>query len=136
VAYRDIEKRRKWFRDRYRKRHDWELKRARAYRAAHRGELVERTRTWLARKIEADPPWRLRIRLQTNWKKRCREAGVYHAEGLIQLLGMEWGEFRRYLQRRFKHGMSWDNLGEWTVDQASVHVVPPAVDSATRRRAT
>jgi hypothetical protein len=33
---------------------------------------------------------------------------------------MEWGEFTRYLQRRFKRGMSWDNLGEWTVD----HVLP------------
>jgi hypothetical protein len=36
---------------------------------------------------------------------------------------MEWEEFRRYLQRRFKRGMSWDNLREWTVD----HVLPVCV---------
>jgi hypothetical protein len=34
----------------------------------------------------------------------------------LALLGCSWPDFVRYLERRFKPGMSWENFGEWTID--------------------
>lgn len=116
MAYRDIQKRRAWFRRRYRCRHEWELERSRTYRAANRRRIARRQRQWIRRKMASDRTYRLLIYCQISWKSRCRRAGVFHAEPFLELLGMPWERFTRYVERRFKPGMTWQNIGEWHLD--------------------
>jgi hypothetical protein len=118
VAYLDIEKRRAWFRGRYRRRHDWELERARAYRESNRRALCRRQKAWARKKMAEDPTRRVRIYLQIQWKKRCRSRGIYHAEAFLQLLGCAWSQFTGRIDRqRKRNGWTWHGYGsEWTLD--------------------
>jgi hypothetical protein len=79
LAYRDIEKRQAWFRRRYRRRHEWEFERARAYRESNRRTLRRRQKAWVRLKLLEDPFWRCRIALQ-----RRLEAEVPAQRGLSQ----------------------------------------------------
>ena len=118
MAYRDIEKRRAWFRRRYQKRHEWELQRAARYRQSNRRLIRKRQRAWTRKKVAEDPSYRVRFALQTDWKRRCRRKGVFHSEPFLELLGMPWEQFARRLERQFKHrGWDWSEYGsEWTID--------------------
>jgi hypothetical protein len=55
MAYADIEKHRAWFRARYRRRHEWELAHAAAYRQANRKRIAKRQRRWIRKKFKAKP---------------------------------------------------------------------------------
>ncbi len=118
MAYRDIEKRRAWFRRRYQKRHEWELERAHKYRQSHRRLVRKRRREWMRRKLLEDPTRRCRIALQVDWKRRCRRKGVFHSEPFLALLAMPWEQFARRLERQFKRrGWDWSDYGsEFTID--------------------
>jgi hypothetical protein len=93
-----------------------ELGRAAAYRRANRLSVAAGQREYPKRKLAADPTYRLKIVLQIGWKKRCRRAGVHHAEPFLRLLGTSWQHFTRYFERRFRPGMSWENFGAWSID--------------------
>ena len=92
------------------------LARCQAYYRNNRDRITEQQRAWREKKLVFDLSFRLRISLQKAWKERCKKAGVLYSEPFLDLLGCAWPEFARYLQRRFKRGMSWDNFGEWTID--------------------
>ena len=116
MAYTNLEARRAWFRRRYRRRHEWELERARRYRAENREILSQRSLAYVRRKQAEDPTYRVKMCCQTGWSKRCRRAKVYHAESFLELLGCTWEAFVRHVERRFRPGMTWQNFGEWTLD--------------------
>jgi hypothetical protein len=102
----------------YQRHHAEQLARAACYRQANREAVAERQCAWIRQKFEADPTYRLRTACQGSWKCRCRQAGVYHAEPFLELLGTTWEQFVRYIERRFQPGMSWENFGAWSLDHA------------------
>ena len=61
--------------------------------------------TELERRVE-DP---FQIRHQTDWKRRCRRADVYHSEPFLQLLGCSWQGFTARVERQLKR-LSFLNL--------------------------
>jgi hypothetical protein len=108
--------------DAYRQRHEWELERARRYRAANRRILSQRSLAYTSlRKQAEDPTYRVKMCCQTGWSKRCRRSRVFHAEPFLTLLGCTWEAFTRYIERRFKRGWNWSNFGSvWNLD----HIQP------------
>jgi hypothetical protein len=61
---------------------------------------------------------RLRVRLNTALHRNSK-TGEWR-----QYLGCSIGEFKIYLESRFKVGMSWDNYGKkWQID----HIMPCAI---------
>jgi hypothetical protein len=69
-----------------------------------------------------DPTYRVKIACQIHWKGRCRRAGVYHAKGFLQLLGIPWEKFTARLERQLKRrGWQWSDYGsEFVID----HKIP------------
>ena len=101
MAYRDIEKRRAWFRGRYQRRHDWELARVRAYREA---------------RAKADPTFPALRSIQTNFRARLQSLGVKKPPALEVMLGCKWSFFAEYLESQFGPEMSWATYGQtWEI---------------------
>jgi hypothetical protein len=134
VAYRSVTKRRRWFRRRYRTRHEWESTRAAAYRRANRAEISLRQQNWYASKLEEDPSYRALTCLQSCWKSRLKQAGVARAPGFLRVLGCAWSTFRKRVEAELQEGWNWENYGSvWVCD----HVQPFAafqLHSAIERR--
>lgn len=56
---------------------------------------------------------------------RCRISravkGIARSQTTLELLGMDWSEFRIYIQGQFRPGMDWENYGKvWHID----HIKP------------
>ena len=74
---------------------------------------------YIKMKMRTDPNYRIahyiRNRICTLLKKNKFEKSVY-------MLGCSIEELRKYLESKFKIGMSWDNHGKWHID----HIRPCA----------
>ena len=51
------------------------------------------------------------------WKR-----GYTKKSRTYKILGLQYREFKLYMERQFVKGMSWDNHGEWHID----HIIPLA----------
>jgi hypothetical protein len=89
-----------------------------AYGRAHRTQQNLRRVT----RMKQDPNYRLKVLLRASMHKTLK--GIEHSTHMLQLLGCSVGEFRKYLERQFKKGMTWDNWGQygWHID----HIIPIA----------
>jgi len=86
-----------------------------------RKAVSQRQQEYIKRKMAEDPTYRVKMICQIHWKSRCRRAGVHYSKGFLELLGCSWDEFVRYLEHRFKRGMTFSNYGEaWHLD----HILP------------
>jgi hypothetical protein len=102
----------------YLKYHAKELRRAARYRQSNRKAVARRQRQFTKRKLAQDPTYRMKIRLQVDWARRCKRKRVYHSKGFLQLLGCSWSEFTARVERQFKRrGWDWSDYGsEFTID--------------------
>jgi len=55
---------------------------------------------------------RIRIAIRNNATSKSKQT--------LELLGCSISEFKEYINKKFKPGMSWDNRGKWHVD----HIIP------------
>lgn len=46
-----------------------------------------------------------------------------------ELLGCSYSEFLKYLESKFKEGMSWNNYGKWHID----HIIPISIFNLTKK---
>ena len=102
----------------YRRYHAKELERSARYRQSNRKAVARRQRQFTKRKLAQDPTFRMKIRLQVDWARRCKRKRVYHSKGFLQLLGCSWSEFTARVERQFKRsGWDWQDYGsEFTID--------------------
>jgi hypothetical protein len=93
-----------------------------AKRLTREDKLRHRKRIYEA--IMSDPLKHLRKKLRERIYVALKRAGHSERSGLSKMryLGCTPKDLRSYLERMFKRGMSWDNMGEWHVD----HVYPIA----------
>lgn len=66
----------------------------------------------------------INYKLRHNLRSRLRKAlnGRSRDKTIIELLGCEVEQFKKYIESMFKPGMSWDNYGQWHLD----HIRPLA----------
>jgi hypothetical protein len=62
------------------------------------------------------------FRITTNLRNRIRKAlkGINKSKKTQELLGCDIIEFKKYIEAKFKNGMTWKNYGEWEID----HIKP------------
>lgn len=70
-------------------------------------------------KLRTDPNYKLAHILRNRFRKTLKRS-VDSNNKAVDLLGCTLPEFKIYIEKQFKKGMSWDNYGKWHVD----HVLP------------
>jgi hypothetical protein len=89
---------------------------ARAYRSNPDKKI--RRNTQLQRRRSADPLFRLRARL--IFRNRIylvfKRNGLLKSQSTFSILGCDFHTVKKWIERKFQPGMSWDNLGEWHID--------------------
>ncbi len=69
-----------------------------------------------------DLNFRLSQNLRSRLSSALRASATLKLGSSIKDLGCSIGELRRFIEARFKPGMSWDNYGSWEID----HITPLA----------
>lgn len=77
--------------------------------------------SYLKEKYSNDPQHRIRVTLRNRLNDAVKNS--FKSGSAIRNLGCSIGEFKFYLEGRFKDGMSWSNMGKWHID----HELPLAL---------
>jgi len=63
----------------------------------------------------------MKVRLRNLIRNSFRRGGYKKFNiSTEEVVGMNYNDFKKYLESKFLDGMSWDNRGEWHID----HIVP------------
>jgi hypothetical protein len=83
-------------------------------------ESKKRYERWKKRWNE-DESFAIKVRLRNLIRNSFRRGGYKKFEKKTEsIVGMNYDEFKLYLESKFVDGMSWDNRGEWHID----HIIP------------
>jgi len=73
------------------------------------------------KRLENDPAFRIKFRLRKRMWYAIKLCKTSKCEKTLELLGCkDINEVKKYLEKKFKKGMSWDNYGKWHID----HIKP------------
>jgi hypothetical protein len=65
---------------------------------------------------ETNPTYRLAGNLRTRLYYVLKRDNIKKTQHTFDLVGLEPEEFKKYIEKRFKKGMSWANYGAWHID--------------------
>ncbi len=71
-------------------------------------------------RLKKDPFFKFKHRLRTLIRNSITKKGYTKRSKSFQILGCTHEEFIKYIESKFKEGMSWSNHGKWHLD----HIVP------------
>jgi hypothetical protein len=71
-------------------------------------------------KRELDPVYRMICSLRVRVGHFCRSIIKNKNLSATKSIGLNRDDFRKYIESKFKDGMTWDNYGEWHID----HIKP------------
>ena len=94
----------------YKKQKQWQKKNLEYFR--------KRNREYKAQKRQDDPIFRITSNLRTRVRKAIK--GINKSQTTIGLLGCSIEQFKNYIEKQFKKGMTWNNYGKWELD----HIKP------------
>jgi hypothetical protein len=84
-------------------------------------ERIEKYRNeWRNNKFKTDSLFKLTYSTRNLIKKSFKTNGYSKKSKAYEILGCTFEEFKQYLEKQFKKGMSWNNHGEWHLD----HIYP------------
>lgn len=86
------------------------------WRQENREHLAE----YRKRLKESDPNFKVACSLRSYIASKIRKSNTVKTLRSTELLGCSFDDFRKYLEKKFLPGMSWDNYGEWHID----HIIP------------
>ena len=80
------------------------------------------TYKWLKKKKSEDPFYRLVCNMRHRLWYEFKKINVKKDDSILEFLGITVGEFKSYMESKFKEGMTWDNYGidGWHLD----HIIP------------
>lgn len=94
---------------------------------SHPVYIAERMRLYYRRNSKrinarnlANPRISLKKRLRLRIWKLLKRAGVKKEQRTNELVGCSGAQLRLHIERQFKRGMSWGNMGKWHID----HIYP------------
>lgn len=93
-----------------------------AYRSANRDAHRARVSARAKVRRESDPVYAMRQRVTALISVRLRAGGYTKKSRSNEILGCDWEEFKKHIERQFLNGMDWANRGQWQLD----HIVPIA----------
>ena len=122
--YRSTEKgkkmRKKWKHSETSKNYD------RAYRKKYMQDPLNRekqnkwSRAWSKTKYKTDLKFRIRLLTTGRIRRAVKMQRTGKSKSTEKLVGCEFRYLIKYLESKFKTGMSWENIGEWHID----HIKP------------
>lgn len=71
----------------------------------------------------------INAKLIDNYRSRINKAVTRKSNSTKKLLGCDIDFLIKYLENKFKKGMTWDNYGEWHID----HIIPCASFNLTNQ---
>jgi hypothetical protein len=88
------------------------------YRTKNKNKLNEKLRTRAKQRRKCDPIFKIK----TNYRNRLYDyyKGTNRSKKSKEIIGLEWHEFKSYIESKFEKNMSWENYGEWHID----HIIP------------
>jgi len=73
------------------------------------------------RRWNEDEIFAMKVRLRNLIRNSFRRGGYKKFNiSTEKIVGINYDEFKKYLESKFLDGMSWDNIGEWHID----HIIP------------
>ena len=77
-------------------------------------------RKW-KRRWENDEVFAMKVRLRNLIRNSFRKQGYSKFELKTEnIIGMNYNDFKEYMESMFLEGMNWENRGEWHID----HIIP------------
>ena len=90
------------------------------YQKNNRTKINKRNQSYRSNKRKNEPLYKL----THNMRGRIRSIFKAKKKGKTQkskvMLGAPYSEVKRYVENKFKKGMTWENYGEWHID----HIIP------------
>jgi nuclear transport factor 2 (NTF2) superfamily protein len=83
-------------------------------------EGKDKINSYIRNKRNTDPKYRLSSNLRKRIGNSIASRGFKKDSKTHQILGIEFNDFRAYLEGLFEDKMSWDNYGDWHLD----HIIP------------
>lgn len=71
-------------------------------------------------RMNNDSVYAMRERVRCLIKQSIRKKGYSKKTETYKILGCDYHEFKKHIEKQFTKGMSWDNRKEWHID----HIVP------------
>ncbi len=124
VKYRSTEKgmiaRKRWKQSDKSKQYDQEY--SKKYRAIpeNRERLAKLSVAATKKRYHNDIEFRLRHRLSNIMRRAVRAQRTGKSKKTAEIVGCDFQYLIKYLESKFKNGMSWNNMGEWHID----HIKP------------
>lgn len=106
----------------YNKNKEAHVKRTLDWRDKNRERFNEYRRKYKKSKRESDPLFKLRHNLSNRTSAAFRNRRWNKNSKTQEMLGADYETVFNHIESRFKHGMTWDNFGEWQID----HITPLA----------
>lgn len=78
---------------------------------------------YFKKRIKTDSLFKLRINISNLIRASIRNNNYTKKSKTFEILGCECKEFKNHLERQFKKGMNWDNIGQWHLD----HIYPASL---------
>lgn len=63
-----------------------------------------------------DPLFKFIQNLKCNIRNSLTKTGYSKKTKTYEILGIDFNQFREYIENQFEEGMSWENYGEWHLD--------------------
>lgn len=76
--------------------------------------------TYLRNKRQSDPMFALRVKMRSIIRKAFDRNGYTKRSKSQSILCCTFEELKTHLEKKFEHGMSWENRSEWHID----HIIP------------
>lgn len=123
--------RKEYLKDYYKKNKEKILKNVSIYHKNNKSSI----NLYKVKRRESDKSYKLYYTISSKIRKSLKFKGFYKKNKTLEIIGCSsYDEFRRYLESKFEHWMSWDNYGKyngefnygWDID----HIIP--ISSALR----
>lgn len=91
-----------------------------SWRNKNRDRFRKTSRDYIRSKRQNDPVYKIRCNISTLIQNGIRNRGFSKKTKTSKILGCDYDFFKKYIENKFKDGMTWGNRTEWNLD----HIIP------------
>jgi hypothetical protein len=91
-----------------------------SWREKNRDRFRKTSRDYVRNKRSSDPIYKIRCNISTLIQNGIRNRGFSKKTKTSKILGCDYDFFKKYIESKFKEGMTWESRSEWSLD----HIIP------------